>query len=329
MNPYEIYACNMPYEASEDDIHEWFAQIGPVKHIKLFTKEGRFIGSGLVKYETIDAAQAALELLNGETWQGRVLKVVPSRRAEHHRIRMVGIPPHFTEQDIESLISPLEGVLNAEWVKDHLELSMSSGDTFRQAFEVLDRVQIEDHELQLYVHKRAKLMRLSQEGSALLDRLCTTLQETEVLVQKQIGRVIRYGGESFAEVVLEETLAIEEQGGMMTMDQSRRRTPGGVFFTLVRDKLPKRLHRHVFSQNQAQAKQKSSQKPPPSETVTKEREESLEGVDQTYQKLLEERTQLQQDLQSGVGSQFSLSKRLFEVEQQLKSLRSNYPDLVS
>ena len=60
------------------------------------------------------------------------------------------------------------------------------------------------------------------------------LGETEALPRRQIGRVARALGEERARALLAETLAIEAAGGESLPDGSRRRTPGGVFFRLLR-----------------------------------------------------------------------------------------------
>jgi phosphorylated adapter RNA export protein len=60
------------------------------------------------------------------------------------------------------------------------------------------------------------------------------LGETEALPRRQIRRAVRALGEERARALLAEALAIEAVGGELLPDGSRRRTPGGVFFRLVR-----------------------------------------------------------------------------------------------
>ena len=50
----------------------------------------------------------------------------------------------------------------------------------------------------------------------------------------QIRRVVQTLGAERARALLAEALAVEERGGMVLPDGSRRRTPGGVVFHLVR-----------------------------------------------------------------------------------------------
>ena len=72
------------------------------------------------------------------------------------------------------------------------------------------------------------------------------LNETEKQSRRQIVFVIKDMGLEFAQAILQETLAIEAQGGMMLPDGSRRRTPGGVFFKLVRDRVPPKIRYQIF-----------------------------------------------------------------------------------
>ncbi|MBP8003292.1 MAG: hypothetical protein KA338_28905 [Chloroflexi bacterium] len=63
------------------------------------------------------------------------------------------------------------------------------------------------------------------------------LQETESGVITQIARIGERMGSEFVQTVLADTLHLEAEGGMLTEDKQRRRTPGGVFFYLVRGRI--------------------------------------------------------------------------------------------
>lgn len=64
------------------------------------------------------------------------------------------------------------------------------------------------------------------------DRLGETGQKT----RDQLVQTVRSLGRTQSLALLEETLEIEVNGGMMLLDGSRRRTAGGVFFQLVKTK---------------------------------------------------------------------------------------------
>ena len=72
------------------------------------------------------------------------------------------------------------------------------------------------------------------------------LGETKRIPRMMIERIIRLRGVEFAQALLEETLKIESEGGMMTLDGSRRRTTGGVYFRLARQQLAGKDKQYVF-----------------------------------------------------------------------------------
>jgi chemotaxis protein histidine kinase CheA len=63
---------------------------------------------------------------------------------------------------------------------------------------------------------------------------------------QQIRLIVTHMGAEFAREMLRETLAVQATGGMLTADQSRRRTPGGVFFYLSKGKMPADKRAIVF-----------------------------------------------------------------------------------
>ena len=72
-------------------------------------------------------------------------------------------------------------------------------------------------------------------SSATAHKIAAKLNETETRVLVTIQRLVDTLGEERALALLDEALRIEANGGMFTEDFSRRRTPGGVYFKLVKD----------------------------------------------------------------------------------------------
>ena len=68
-----------------------------------------------------------------------------------------------------------------------------------------------------------------------VQKIATALNETGETPLAEIGRVVKLLGEERALTVLDETLKVEAEGGMQTDDGKRRRTPGGVFFKLIKN----------------------------------------------------------------------------------------------
>lgn len=67
--------------------------------------------------------------------------------------------------------------------------------------------------------------------------IAKVLGESEEIPLSQIAGVVRALGEDTARTLLDETKEIEAKGGMMLPDNSRKRSAGGVFFFLARQKL--------------------------------------------------------------------------------------------
>src|SRR6267142_3110041 len=65
-----------------------------------------------------------------------------------------------------------------------------------------------------------------------VDTLAEVLQEPK---RSLLMKVLRTFGVERTTAILADTLTCEANGGMLTKDGTRRRTPGGVFFQLVRE----------------------------------------------------------------------------------------------
>jgi len=70
--------------------------------------------------------------------------------------------------------------------------------------------------------------------------------ETEVEPKRLIGRALRNLGEERVRAFVVQALEVEATGGLMLPDGSRRRTPGGVFFHLMRSGIDKKASRKIF-----------------------------------------------------------------------------------
>merc|ERR1711865_613371 len=69
-------------------------------------------------------------------------------------------------------------------------------------------------------------------------------EENTELLQKAIC----FAGERFCSQILERTMEVEANGGMMTRNQERRRTPGGVFFSLLKREISPDLSAFIFGE---------------------------------------------------------------------------------
>ncbi len=81
------------------------------------------------------------------------------------------------------------------------------------------------------------------ELQAVTERLARALNEEK---PDLIRRVIEERGVQFAEDLFAETLRVEESGGLLTKDEKRRRTPGGVFLYLAKERMTEEERQRVF-----------------------------------------------------------------------------------
>src|SRR5256712_4855790 len=75
------------------------------------------------------------------------------------------------------------------------------------------------------------------------EKLAEVLQEPNLPLLRQVVRIL---GHDRTAAVLVDTLQIEAAEGMPTKDATRRRTPGGVFFQLVRERATKQERWRLF-----------------------------------------------------------------------------------
>ena len=73
--------------------------------------------------------------------------------------------------------------------------------------------------------------------------MATLLDEPNV---ERLARVIEVLGPARAEALLDDTLRLAADGGVLVDNQSRWSTPGGVFFYLTRRTLPAASRRQIF-----------------------------------------------------------------------------------
>ena len=77
-------------------------------------------------------------------------------------------------------------------------------------------------------------------------KIATTLGETDEIPLAEIRRVIETLGEEKALSILDETSKIEAGEGMLTDDGKQRRTPGGVYFKLVKNQTTPKERGKIF-----------------------------------------------------------------------------------
>ncbi len=90
--------------------------------------------------------------------------------------------------------------------------------------------------------------------------IAAQLGETEAGTIESIRRIIEVLGMDETHALLAEALKVEAEGGLMVRNGSRRRTLGGVFFYLVKPRLPWGRRSYIWS-HQKKARPKKKQQP--------------------------------------------------------------------
>jgi len=73
----KLYVGNLPYSATEQSLREAFSASGTVDSVSLITDRdsGQSKGFGFIEMATDQEAQAATQAMNGQTLDGRQIKV--------------------------------------------------------------------------------------------------------------------------------------------------------------------------------------------------------------------------------------------------------------
>ena len=79
-----LYVGNLPFDTSEDQLHELFSAHGQIVSAKLITdmETGRSRGFGFVEMSSSEEAKAAITALDGKEVDGRNLKVNEAKPQE-------------------------------------------------------------------------------------------------------------------------------------------------------------------------------------------------------------------------------------------------------
>ena len=87
----KLFVGSLPYSATETQLRELFEPFGSVSSIRLISDKftGRSKGFGFVEFEDDEAANKAIEDVNGKEFEGRTL-VVNEARPEQPRERGFG-----------------------------------------------------------------------------------------------------------------------------------------------------------------------------------------------------------------------------------------------
>ena len=86
-----IYAYNLLFEVTDDDLHKLFGSYGPLKRAAInYGRDGRSLGTAFIVFRNRVDAQTAFQQLNGQPFDGRKLSL--------HLLDVVGLPVEETHQ---------------------------------------------------------------------------------------------------------------------------------------------------------------------------------------------------------------------------------------
>jgi len=79
-----LFVGNLPYDTSESEIREFFAQIGPLSFVSLPVdrETGKLRGFAFVEYPDRNDAESAIRRFDGQSFKGRRLAVNEARERE-------------------------------------------------------------------------------------------------------------------------------------------------------------------------------------------------------------------------------------------------------
>lgn len=109
----------------------------------------------------------------------------------------------------------------------------------------------------------ASRLLLNNVDTTVVDTLAATLAESEKRPLEQLRMVVDCLGSEKALQLLAQTEQIEQGGGMLVPDGSRRRTPGGVFFALARKHLSNKDRHRIFGVPPAPQSRATVEEAPP------------------------------------------------------------------
>jgi hypothetical protein len=79
-----------------------------------------------------------------------------------------------------------------------------------------------------------------------VNNIIQALNETDEQPRKQIAEIVEVLGDDIALGLLQEVKSVQDTGGQAVRDGTRQRTPGGIFFSLAKSKLPKADRNRIF-----------------------------------------------------------------------------------
>jgi hypothetical protein len=263
---------------------------------------------------------------------------------------VANIAPSLSDEEIQEIFADIGTVQESESLinqhtqepKNAMRVLLETEKTVGDIVDQLTGMLVAQQPLYITNVKPDEELMDADEAFELTKEIAEQLGETEKLPMSQINRMARFAGRPFVETLLEETMQIEESGGMMTSDGDRRRTVGGIFFYLARRRLSYKMQRAIYYVQQKKKTENKSDKPnipagaedaPPAAPITdsaslgvaRQELEELRKELVTAQKYLDElKEQPAEDRKSGL---FSATREVVNLQKRINAVLRDFPQL--
>ncbi|XP_076303649.1 uncharacterized protein LOC143221890 [Lasioglossum baleicum] len=170
----------------------------------------------------------------------------------------------YQERNVENYTVPHHYSVNGSWNKEQQDNNSSEDEKETEKRLTNKRTNSDRSNVKLRLGKRRNAMDVDKQKGAVrkVADLSTTVESTdtdvatdiaEKLNERQkalIDRIVTVIGKEKAIEFFQKTRKIEEEGGLLTIKGSRRRTAGGVYLWLVKndEHIPQEKIREIFSQ---------------------------------------------------------------------------------
>lgn len=266
------------------------------------------------------------------------------------KLYLANFPPEAAEEQIQAVFAPVGpasrvkilDIKNMEYVGGHALLWLETEQEISDVLSQVNGYLWDGYRLCLSPTKPSSMpAEPTAEQQQFAESLAAKLGELEPEPCQQILDIVRLCTAAFAQAVLDDTLDVEERGGMVVRDGSRPRTRGGVFFYLARGRLSfgmqqvivPHLRQKAAEQRTAQPKQKPLKTGQPM-TVPLPPEEEMIAIRQklvnlrcehaSAQSLLDQLKTQPPHKQTGM---FSAIKQVLDIQRQIDMLMKANPFL--
>ncbi len=291
-----LFVTKIPQDFSNDQITALFEAVGEVKSFRRPQKRDTGLPETYAFFQmaTPELAQQAIERLHGHVLDSEhtlVVKYAEDRPTPKKQVGVIGDPaklfvaPLPTDFSNEQLIALFEAV--GEIADFRRPYKGKEGENAPFAFvtmatpelaqEAIRRLKghslgegLEPLNVKIAEDRPPSAKNTGQKPNKELDRLATEiadrLGETDTMPRLLVKQIVYKCGAELASAWFNETLRVEEQGGMMMETLGRRRTPGGVFFFIAKKNMPAEYLQDVFPKEAVWRKKKDARLTQPSES---------------------------------------------------------------